>query len=341
MVTVNICPHDIIYVTNDRPGFSRRKNGRGFVYFDCKGRKVQDDKILKRIKELVIPPMWTDVWICKDSNGHLQVTGYDLKKRKQYIYHPKWVEFRQKGKYDKLDDFGRKLPLIRKKLESHIRLKGWPKKKILALVIMMLDEYYIRIGNKHYEHENKTYGLTTLRRKHIVEKDGKLFLQYKAKSGKERTVRLESRRLIRLIREISELPGYEIFKYEDENKTRHPLHSHDVNEYLTELAGTYFTAKDFRTWGGTALAVENYEEAKQEVEENPRRKLEAAIVKKVAGVLGNTISVCREYYIHPKVMQVLLEDKLDCFKSKPLRKIKYPDQLSESEKLVLKIIEGD
>ncbi|GGZ18435.1 DNA topoisomerase I [Echinicola pacifica] len=334
----NNCPHGIIYLMDDCAGFTRRKCGKGFIYIDCEGQKIKDPEILQRIKELVIPPMWENVWICQKPNGHLQVTGFDLKSRKQYIYHPKWVAHRQLNKYSQLLEFGKKLPLIRKKIEEDIQRRGWPKEKILAMIVMMLDEYYIRIGNKQYEQENQTYGLTTLRRKHIVEKDGKLYLQYKAKSGKERRVKVESKRLIRMIKKISELPGYEIFKYIEKDKTKHRLDSHDVNEYLCEISGHYFTAKDFRTWGGTMLAIENFPHASALVEGNPRKKLEPTLVKLVAKTLGNTLAVCREYYIHPKVMQVLLDDKLDSYADKPLKNIKYVSQLSKSEKLLMKII---
>ncbi|UII24771.1 DNA topoisomerase IB [Fulvivirga maritima] len=332
------CPHGIHYIADDCPGFTRKKRGRGFSYYDCDGKKISDKNIIKRIQSLVIPPMWQDVWICEDESGHLQVTGYDQKGRKQYIYHPKWTEYQQKNKFNRLKEFGFKLPDIRRQLERDIRKKGWPKQKILALIVMMLDEYYIRIGNKRYEQENKTYGLTTLRRKHINEKDGHLVISFKAKSGKEREIDIGSKKLIRLIKATSELPGYEIFRYLDDSKQSHRLDSHDVNEYLVEIAGEYFTAKDFRTWGGTMLALENYEESKKEVEENPRQKLETTIVKKVAAVLGNTVAVCREYYIHPKVMDVLLKNSLGHYTKKNLGKLEDEKELSEAEKLVLKII---
>ncbi len=332
------CPEDLVYVGDGYPGILRKRVGKGFVYLDKKGKKVDKKRVLDRIAQLVIPPMWEKVWICKDAKGHLQVTGYDARGRKQYIYHPDWVSYRQLSKYGRLEEFGKKLPQIRKALERDLRKKGWPREKVLALTVMMLDEYYIRIGNKHYERENKTYGLTTLRRKHIVEEDGRLYLWYMAKSGKERKLRVESRRLVNLIKKASELPGYEIFKYQDKAGGYHRVRSRDVNDYLMEISGESFTAKDFRTWGGTVLALDHLEESLALVKETTNRKLEPTIVKKVAEVLGNTVAVCRQYYIHPKVMQVLLDGKLARYQKLKLKRIDDPDELSENEQTVLKIL---
>ena len=332
------CPEDLVYVGDGFPGFLREKSGDGFVYLDKKGQVIANKKVLDRIAQLVIPPMWEKVWICKDAKGHLQVTGFDARGRKQYIYHTDWVSYRQTNKYGRLEEFGKKLPQIRKAVERDLRKKGWPREKILALTVMMLDEYYIRIGNKHYERENKTYGLTTLRRKHIVQEDGKLYLHYKAKSGKERKLQVASKRLINLIKKMSELPGYEIFKYQNGDGTYHSLRSKDVNQYLVEISGEPFSAKDFRTWGGTVLALDHYAESLEEVENFTNRKLEPTIVKKVAEVLGNTTAVCRKYYIHPAVMQVLLDGTLVRFEKLKLKGVEDPDQLSGNEQTVLKIL---
>ena len=340
MLLANDCPHDLVHVTDEKPGFTRHKRGRGFIYKDCDGKRITNEKVLSRIKALVIPPMWDKVWICPQENGHLQVTGYDLKRRKQYLYHESWVKYRQNSKYSKLAQFGMVLPLIRKKVVEHINLRGWPKEKILSMIVMLLDEHYIRIGNKYYEKENETYGLTTLRRKHLAEKNGKLFLSYKAKSGKYREVQITSKKLVRLIKRISELPGYEIFKYQNEHKTMQRLDSQEVNRYLESLSGDSFTAKDFRTWGGTVLAINYHQQVLEEVKENPRLNLETNIVKKVAETLGNTVATCREYYIHPKVLEVLVNNRVREFKKCPLPAMKYKSELSNNEKLALKIITG-
>jgi DNA topoisomerase-1 len=331
------CPEDLVYVGEGHPGFLREKKGDSFVYLDKKGQMLSKKKVLDRIAQLVIPPMWDKVWICKDAKGHLQVTGYDARGRKQYIYHPDWVSYRQTNKYGRLEEFGKKLPQIRIAVERDIRKKGWPREKILALTVMMLDEYYIRIGNRHYERENKTYGLTTLRRKHIVQEDGKLYLHYKAKSGKERKLQVASKRLINLIKKMSELPGYQLFKYQDKDGTFHKLRSRDVNEYLAEISGEFFSAKNFRTWGGTVLALDHYADSLEAVKMS-NKKLEPTIVKKVAEVLGNTVAVCRQYYIHPKVMAVLLDGSVNRFARRKLKGVKDPDQLSENEQTVLKIL---
>lgn len=332
------CPEDLVYVGEGFPGYLRKRKGKGFVYLDTKGEKIAKKSLLDRITQLVIPPMWEDVWICKDAKGHLQVTGMDARGRKQYIYHPDWVSYRQESKYTRLEEFGKKLPQIRKAVEHDLRRKGWPREKILALTVMMLDEYYIRIGNKHYERENKTYGLTTLRRKHIVQEDGKLYLHYKAKSGKDRRLHVASKRLINLIKKMSELPGYEIFKYQNGYGTYHLLRSKDVNQYLGEISGETYSAKDFRTWGGTVLALDHLAESLEEVNNSPQKKLEPTIVKKVAEVLGNTKAVCRKYYIHPKVMGVLLDGSLGRFEKRKLKGLTDPDQLSDNEQTVLKIL---
>lgn len=332
------CPEDLVYVGEGFPGFLRKRSGKGFVYLDRKGEKIAKKRVLERIQHLVIPPMWQKVWVCKSPKGHLQATGYDERGRKQYLYHPDFVRYRQETKYGKMAEFGKKLPQIRKALESDLRKRNWPREKILALIVMMLDEYYIRIGNKCYEHENKTYGLTTLRRKHIVQEHGKLMLSYRAKSGKDRKVKVESKRLIKLIKQMSELPGYELFKYKGKDGAFHCVDSKDVNQYLLEISGAAFTAKDFRTWGGTVLALDHYGESLQLVEESPNRKLEPTIVKKVAEVLGNTVAVCRQYYIHPKVMQVLLDGKLARYQKLKLKRVDDPDELSENEQTVLKIL---
>ena len=333
------CPSHLVYITDEEPGYTRKKWGRGFMYWDdVEDKKIEDNQLLKRIKDLVIPPMWSRVWISPHEHGHLQVTGYDQKGRKQYIYHQDWTKYRQDAKYSKLVEFGSALPTIRRKVNEHINLRGWPKRKILALIVKLLDEHYIRIGNRHYVKQNKTYGLTTLRRKHIEEKNGKFFLSYKAKSGKYRNVQILNKKLIRIIRKISELPGYEIFKYKDEANQVQKLDSQEVNRYLEEVSGDCFTAKDFRTWGGTVLALDCQEAVKEEVKENPKLNLETNIVRRVAQTLGNTVSVCREYYIHPKVLKVIVSDKLSRYKQKALPKTKYKRELSASEVTALKII---
>ena len=333
-------PRELTYISDEEAGFSRRRRGRGFGYVDGQNTKIKDQATLQRIKELGIPPAWKNVWIAKNPFGHLQCTGYDPKDRKQYIYHPLWNSYRSDAKFRKLLEFGLSLPQIRQQTSQHLRASGWPRTKVLALVIQMLDEYHIRIGNEYYRQQNETFGLTTLRRKHFEFEKGVGRLEYKAKSGKYRKISIKNGQLATLVKQSSELRGYELFKYQGEDGKFHHIDSHDVNEYLKDISDEEFSCKDFRTWGGTTLAVKKYEKALKMVEENPRLKLETAIVKLVAKKLGNTISICRKYYIHPKVMETLLDGTIDKYRHRAVKELSQKDSklLSDSEITVLNII---
>lgn len=300
---------NLVYVNDSEPGITRKKWGRGFIYRDGKGVKIKDEVTINRIKDLVIPPIWQDVWICPTADGHLQCTGLDLKNRKQYIYHSEWIKYNQENKFSRLKIFGQKLPIIRKEIEKDLEQQKWTKTKVLALIVHILDEYYLRIGNQYYTNKNNTYGLTTLRRKHINETSDGIILSYKAKSNKQRKLTIDDGQLAELIKEMSELPGYEVFRFKEGYRNWTSIDSHDVNEYIRDLVKEDFTAKDFRTWGGTKLAVEYYPAAKEKVGENKRLKLEPTLVSLVAKRLGNTVATCREYYIHPDILRALTDDK--------------------------------
>jgi len=302
---------NLIYTSDDQPGFFRRKWGKGFRYLDDKNNKLDDDKSLVRIKKLVIPPTWEDVWICKKDNGHLQSTGRDGRKRKQYIYHPEWTAYRQAEKFSKLLEFAVALADMRKTIAGNLAKKRWDREKVLSLAVKIMDEHNIRIGNQQYAEKNGTYGLTTLRRKHIDLDTKELTFSYKAKSNKHRNVSITNPRLIKLIKQCSELPGYEVLTYKDKSGQSQSIDSSDVNEYIQKIMGEAFSSKDFRTWGGTSLAVKYYENALALVAENPRKKIEPSLVKMVAKSLGNTMSVCRKYYIHPLVLEQIKEGKPD------------------------------
>ncbi len=302
---MSIPPH-LVFFSDENPGFTRKKWGRGFRYFDAGKKPLKKSAHLERIKSLVIPPAWQKVWISPKDNGHLQCTGTDQKNRKQYIYHADWMAYRQEEKFNKLKQFGSCLAHIREEYNRELRRRKWTKQKVLALILYLLDNHYFRIGNKQYA-SNGTYGLTTLRRKHVQEKGKHLSLQYTAKSGKARNVMIDDKKIARLIREISELPGYEVFRYLNEDNNWEAVDSSDVNDYLYELAGERFTAKNFRTWGASRLAVEKYAEAVEMVLEHPNRKFDTTLVRIVANELGNTLSVCREYYIHPEVLAFLTD----------------------------------
>ena len=299
----------LIYVNDSNPGYRRRRHGRGFVYLDANSEVLQDKELIERFKALKIPPAWKEVWICRQPNGYLQATGKDGRSRKQYIYHPEWMEFSQQEKFNALRNFARALPLLRETTAAHLRKKGWPYEKVLALVVTFMDKKFLRVGNLSYRNSNDTYGITTLRRKHLKEQDGKLLLEYKAKSGKTRRINIENRQLIRLIKQSSELPGYELFRYLDHDGTSCPIDSTDVNEYLRQITGETFTSKTFRTWGGTTAALQQWHFAKEEMAESSRKNLKSAIVRKVAGELGNTKAVAEKYYIHPAILQVISDEK--------------------------------
>ena len=340
---IGTIPRQLTYISDDAPGFTRLRWGRGFSYRDENRAKLTDKESLRRIKDLGIPPAWESVWIAKNPFGHLQCTGYDPKKRKQYIYHDLWNAYRSEAKFRKMVEFGLALPHIRRQTSQHLKVQGWPRTKVLALVIQMLDEYHIRIGNEYYRQKNETFGLTTLRRKHFDFEEGVGRLEYKAKSGKYRKINIKNGQLAKLVKQSSELRGYELFKYKGKDGNFHHIDSHDVNEYLKSISEEEFSCKDFRTWGGTTLAVEKYEQALTLVEENPRLKLETAIVKLVAKDLGNTISICRKYYIHPQILKTLLNGNIDQYRDRKVRELSKRDNdlLSNSEIAVLNAIRQD
>jgi DNA topoisomerase I len=326
------------YISEHCEGIKRVRRGRGFFYTDEYGERIDDPVLLERIRLLAIPPNWRNVWICPELDGHIQAIGVDVKNRKQYIYHPEWRKYRNTAKFDKMVEFAQWLPSIRKKAYEDTRLPGWPREKVLGLIILTLDEAHIRIGNTFYRDENQTFGLTTLRRRHLHFEKKTITFEFKAKSGKYRRVNIQNNKIAKLIKECSELPGYEVFRYHQNGATI-PVNSADVNQYLREISLDDFSSKDFRTWGGTVLAIEKFPEAKKLAEENKRLKLESTLVKFVADELGNTQSICRDYYIHPAVMEAV--------KNHDYNRLYYeeeqassPFELSASEKKALEIISG-
>lgn len=336
-------PEKLIYTDQNTSGILRKKAGTGFFYITGTGSKVQAKSTLKRIDNLVIPPQWENVWISRSPNAHIQATGFDQKGRKQYLYHPKWIIHRQNSKYERLKHFGEALPSIRKAVARHIKLPGWPKKKVLAIMVMVLDVAFIRVGNLSYARANGTYGLSTLRRKHLNFQEGIVSFEFKAKSGVYRKVTLEDETLVNLIKDCNDLPGYELFRYYDEpNKSYCNLMSDNVNEYLREITGEDFSAKNFRTWAGSVLTVKLKEDAVKEMEENPRKKLDTTLVNLVAEKLGNTVSVCREYYIHPKVLENVLNKDLEEEKENAVNKYKgLKNKLQPEELLTLHLLSDD
>lgn len=290
------------YIADTIPGITRKQAGQGFAFFTAEGKHITDPLEKERLEKLGIPPAWTDVWICPFAYGHIQVTGRDEKGRKQYIYHEEWNKKRQQDKFDKLLSFGETLPSLRRTIRSHMYMRGLSKEKVLATLVWLLQKTYIRIGNEEYALENKSYGLTTLRTRHVDVVDTTFTFEFKGKSGKTHSIAVTHPRVSKTMRKLEELPGYELFQYVDEEKNRHTVDSEDVNDYIQSITGDEFSAKDFRTWGGTILGAETlYEIGPAETKTMTKKNISQA-VKTVSKQLGNTTTVCRSYYIHPAVI---------------------------------------
>ena len=294
------------YVSDDQPGCSRKRKGEDFEYFDTKGKPIRDEQRLLRIKRLAIPPAWSDVWICPSPNGHIQATGRDARGRKQYRYHERWREIRDENKYDRLVNFGKALPKIRRRLKKDLALSSLPREKVLATIVQLLERSLIRVGNEEYARENKSFGLTTLQDRHVDVKGSKLRFRFRGKSGRLHEVDVTDRRIARIISKLQDLPGQSLFQYLDDEGSVHEISSQDVNEYLREVTGEDFTAKDFRTWAGTVLATIALSAAGAfETKKQAKANLKQAIGA-VAKILGNTPAVCRQCYIHPAVLEAYL-----------------------------------
>jgi DNA topoisomerase-1 len=295
------------YVTDERPGITRKRSRGRMVYVKPDGTRVRDQKTLARIRSLALPPAWTDVWICPSENGHLQATGRDAKGRKQYRYHPRWHEVRDETKYWRMLAFGEALPAIRRRTDEDLDRPGLPKEKVLAAVVQLLEKTLIRVGNEEYARENGSFGLTTLRDRHAEITGSKLRFEFRGKSGVPHSVEITDRRLARIVKACQDIPGYELFQYVDEAGERRTIDSADVNEYLREIAGQEFTAKDFRTWAGTVLAALALREFERFDSEAQAKRNVVRAIERVAARLGNTPAVCRKCYVHPEVIDAYLD----------------------------------
>ena len=294
------------YVSDQQPGLHRVKAAKGFRYTDAEGKPVRDRETLGRIKSLVIPPAWTDVWICRHSNGHLQATGRDARGRKQSRYHPHWREVRDETKYERMALFAVALPRIRERVGNDLLLPGLPREKVLATIVRLMETTHIRVGNTEYAKENGSYGLTTMRNKHVEVHGSKITFDFKGKSGVHHAIDLNDRRLARIIKRCEEIPGYELFQYLDHEGNHHTIDSQDVNEYLREITGEHLTAKDFRTWAGSVLANELLLQFEPFTSATQAKKNVVQAITAVAAQLGNTPSVCRKCYVHPAVLEAYL-----------------------------------
>lgn len=301
---------NLVYVDTHYPGYARVRRGRGFAYRDGSGTFVHDPELLERVQHLAIPPAWTDVWICADASGHIQATGRDEKGRKQYIYHADWAQARDQAKYNRLLPFAEALPMLRRQVDSDLRGRTLTWNKVAALAVDLLDKTRLRIGNPEYQRQNESYGLTTLQDEHVDISGNTLTFAFRGKRGKEHTITVHDRRLARLVRQCQELPGQELFQYRGEDGSQHSLRSNDVNVYLRQVTGQDFTAKDFRTWGGTiATTVALYEAGPASTQTERKRKVTQA-VKLAAKALGNTVAVCRKYYVHPAILTAYTDGDL-------------------------------
>ncbi|HET9274311.1 MAG TPA: DNA topoisomerase IB [Methyloceanibacter sp.] len=298
------------YVSDEAPGIRRQRRGESFTYKDADGRTVRDRATLKRIKSLAVPPAWTDVWICPLANGHLQATGRDQRGRKQYRYHPRWRQVRDEHKFSRMVAFGRALPMIRERVEKDLARPGLGREKVLATVVRLLEMTLIRVGNEEYVRENRSFGLTTLRTQHVDVDGTTIKFEFRAKSGKMQSIKLRDRRLARIVKACIEMPGKELFQYIDEAGERRTIDSADVNEYLREISGDEFTAKDFRTWAGTVLAALALQELQSADTQSAAKRNVTQAIERVAAKLGNTPAICRKCYVHPEVIGCYLEGSL-------------------------------
>ena len=301
----------LVYVSDETPGITRKKSGKGWSFHDAKGATITDYWEKKRIEKIGVPPAYVDVWICPKENGHIQATGRDDKGRKQYRYHPKWSEARDAAKYAHMAEFGQLLPGIRARVDSDMRKQGLPRAKVLATVVSLLEKSLIRVGNEDYAKDNKSYGLTTLRNRHLDVEGATMRFDFKGKSGKTWNLDVKDRRVAKVVRSIQDLPGQQLFQYVDEEGKRQPVDSSDVNDYLREASGgADITAKDFRTWAGTVLASLALQEFEAVDSQARMKKNVKAAIETVAKKLGNTVTICRKCYVHPHVISSYLDGSL-------------------------------
>jgi len=330
------------YVSDEQPGYTRQAKGDDFEYFDTDGKRIRDETRLLRIRRLAVPPAYTDVWICPTANGHIQATGRDARGRKQYRYHERWREVRDENKYDRMIAFGKALPKIRKRVARDLKLPGLPQKKVLATVVELLERTFIRIGNEEYARENKSFGLTTMKDRHVEVKGSKLRFRFRGKSGREHEVDVTDRRIAKIISKLQDLPGQDLFQYVDDDGEICDISSQDVNEYLREITGEDFSAKDFRTWAGTVLtAIALHAQEKFENQKQAKANIKTAI-SAVAKILGNTPAICRKCYVHPAVLDTYLDQKsIDGLKAMTEDALEREDvDLRSSETAVLKFLKS-
>src|SRR5216117_2329532 len=291
------------YVSDDRPGYTRKARNGEFEYLDTQGKRIRDEQRLLRIKRLAIPPAWTNVWICPSPTGHIQATGRDVRRRKQYRYHERWRELRDENKFDRLAAFAKALPKIRRRIAKDLKLRGLPREKVLATVVRLLERTFIRIGNEEYARENKSFGLTTIKNRHVSVRGPHLRFRFRGKRGRQHEVDMTDRRIAKIVSKCQDLPGQDLFQYVSDDGEPRNVTSQDVNDYLREITNENFSAKDFRTWAGTVLAaIALTAQSEFETKKQAKANLKTAICA-VARLLGNTPAVCRKCYVHPAILE--------------------------------------
>lgn len=328
------------YATDDRPGIRRIRNGRGFRFVGPDRRPVRDQETLRRIRALAIPPAYTDVWIATDPRGHLQATARDAKGRKQYRYHPRWREIRDAVKFDRMTAFAEALPRIRGGVERDLAHAGVTRERVLALVVRLLEETRIRVGNEEYARKNRSFGLTTLLTRHVAVDGSAVRLSFRGKSGRHHTVTVHDRRAARVVRRCLEIPGQELFTWVDAEGNVHSITSGDVNQYLRALSGGEFTAKDFRTWSGTVMAAEELRRSPSCVNKTRGKKQIVLAIEVVSKRLGNTPSVCRKSYVHPAVLDAYLDGTIHSTRVRRARTTSDPHALNDAERFTLALLEA-
>jgi len=328
------------YVSDTTPGIQRQRMGDEFYYISVDNKQISDEAELSRIKALVIPPAWTDVWICPLPHGHLQATGRDAKGRKQYRYHTDWKKVRSQTKFNRLIAFGEALPKIRQRTQADLALPGLPCQKVLAMVVQLLEMTRIRVGNEEYAQTNKSFGLTTMRNRHVKISGSKLQFKFRGKSGVQHEIKLNDRRLIKLIKRCQDIPGQQLFQYLDDAGQPQPIDSGDVNDYIEQITGLDFTAKDFRTWAGTLLAAQTLNELGSFESKTERKKNVTQAIKEVAEQLGNRPATCRNYYVHPAIIDAYFDGSLFQSMTQPAKQKTREDslELSLEELALLKLL---
>ncbi|WP_244659516.1 DNA topoisomerase IB [Bradyrhizobium guangdongense] len=336
-VAATIAEEGLRYVSDSAPGYTRKRTGTTFSYYDKDGKRITDAAVIRRIKSIGIPPAYESVWICPSANGHIQATGLDARGRKQYRYHAKWRELRDQNKYEHIVQFAAALPALRDRVAADMKLEGLPREKVLATIVSLLEKTLIRVGNAEYAEKNKSYGLTTMRRKHVAVGRGVLRFDFTGKSGKQWKLRVEDKRIAAIVKRCAEIPGHELFKYLDDDGQPRTVDSGDVNAYIKDITGEDFSAKYFRTWAGTVLAALALTEFKKYDSQAEAKRNVVAAIESVSKQLGNTPAICRKCYVHPEVLNAYMSgDLVKMIEAKIARKFKRQyAKLTSDEVMVL------